>query len=177
MPKEYTELTRLGKIRRLRAVVFKALESYDLAVQDIRFFTIETNTMFQIRSNSGERFILRIYSDEETTLKENQAEIFWLNALVRDTDLNVTEPVARKDGKYITIVSVPGVPPSRRCVLFRWIPGRTLEEDISPENYYRLGQSLAKLHRHAKTLNPLPREINPKRWDKVFYYPDRAGSL
>ena len=116
--------------------------------------------------------MLRIYSDEETTLKENQAEIYWLNALVLDTNLNVTEPIPRKDGKYITIVTVPGVPPERRCVLFRWVPGRTLEEQVSPENYYLFGQALARLHQHAETLNPLPLGINPKRWDKVFYYPD-----
>ena len=169
---KYNQLTRLGKIRRLHRVVNIALEAYDLEVSQIKFLTIETNTHFKILTPSGERYVLRIYSDEETTLKENRAELFWLNALVRDTDLKVTEPILRTDGNYITIVTVPGVPPERRCVLFKWIPGRTLEEQVSPENYYILGESLAKLHLHAATLNPLPPEINPKRWDKVFYYPD-----
>jgi len=116
--------------------------------------------------------VLRIYSDEETTLKENQAEIYWLTALLRDTDLRVSEPVARKDGDYISIVTVPDVPEDRRCVLFKWIPGNTLEENLSPENYHKLGQGLAELHQHARSLNPLPAQINPKKWDKVFYYPD-----
>jgi len=165
-------LTRLGKIRRLRAVVFQALKAYDLDVAEVKFLAIETNTHFEVRSISGERFVLRIYSDEETTLVENRAELFWLTALIRDTNLKVTEPIARKDGKYITVVTVPGVPPDRRCVLFRWIPGKTLDEQVTPEYYYKLGQNLAKLHIHAQTLNPLPPEINPKRWDKVFYYPD-----
>lgn len=172
MMKPYDELTRLGKIRRLRPLVFKALEAYDLPVAWVKFLTIETNTMFQIRSTNGENFVLRIYSDEETTLRENQAEMFWLDALKRDTDLKVTEPVARRDGEYITIASVPGVPAERRCVLFKWIPGRALENYLSPENYYKYGQVLAKLHNHASTLKPLPPHIQPKRWDKVFYYPD-----
>ena len=172
MPKDYSQLTRLGKIRRLHRVVSKALEAYDLQVAQIKFLTIETNTLFEIRSKSGERFALRIYSDEETTLKENQAEIFWLTALVRDSDLKVTEPVPRKDGEYISLVTVPDVPPNRRCVLYRWIPGRTLGDRNNPEYYYKLGQCLAKLHNHAETLNPLPPEIDPKRWDKAFYYPD-----
>lgn len=170
--KPFDELTRLGKIRRLRPLVFKALEQYDLQVEQVKFFTIETNTMFQIRTEDSEKLMLRIYSDEETTLKENQAEMFWLDALMRSTDLNVSEPVARRDGEYITIVRVPGVPGERRCVLFRWIPGRTLENSLSPENYYKFGQTLAKLHEHASTLKPLPPYIQPKQWDKVFYYPD-----
>jgi Ser/Thr protein kinase RdoA (MazF antagonist) len=129
--KPYHELTRLGNIRRLRQIVLKALEEYDLRVEWVKFLTIETNTMFQIRSTGGERFVLRIYSDEETTLRENQAEMFWLEALARDTDLKVTEPIARRDGEYITIVSAPGVPEDRRCALFKWVPGRTLVNYLS----------------------------------------------
>lgn len=170
--KPFDELTRMGKIRRLRRLVLKVVEAYDLRVASVRFLTIETNTMFQIRSADGEKYVLRIYSDEETTLRENQAEMFWLDALKRDTDLKATEPVARRDGEYITIASVPGVPANRRCVLFKWIPGRALENYLSSENYYSFGQVLAKLHNHASTLKPLPPHIQPKRWDKVFYYPD-----
>ncbi len=170
--KAYDKLTRPGRLRRLRQIVLKALEQYDLCVKWVKFLTIETNTMFQIRSEDGERFVLRIYSDEETTVRENQAEMYWLAALKRDTDLKVTEPIARRDGEYITIVSVPGVPDERRCVLFKWIPGRTLENYLNSENYYKYGQTLAKLHNHATTLNPLPQNIRPKKWDKVFYYPD-----
>jgi Ser/Thr protein kinase RdoA (MazF antagonist) len=116
--KPYHELTMKGKLRRLRQLVLMALESYDLCVEGVKFLTIETNTMFQIRSANGDKFVIRIYSDEETTLKENQAEMFWLNALNRDTDLNITEPIARRDGEYITMVSIPGVPEEKRCVLF-----------------------------------------------------------
>ena len=170
--KSYNELTRLGKIRRLRQLVFKTLEQYEIHVEWVKFLTIETNTMFQIQAEKDEKFVLRIYSDEETTLRENRAEMFWLDALKRDTDLKVTEPVARRDGEYISIISVPGVPEERRCVLFKWVPGRTLENYLSTANYYKFGQTLAKLHNHASTLRPLPSSIQPKKWDKVFYYPD-----
>ncbi|MGB2963848.1 MAG: phosphotransferase [Anaerolineales bacterium] len=172
MQKPYHELTRLGKIRRLHKIALKALEEYDLSIAWVKFLTIETNTMFQVRSTAGERFVHRIYSDEETTLRENQAEMLWLTALARDTDLEVSEPIPRTDGKYITIINEPGVSKDRRCVLFKWVPGRPLENYLNPENYYKLGQILAKLHDHASTLTPLPQHILPKKWDKVFYYPD-----
>jgi Ser/Thr protein kinase RdoA (MazF antagonist) len=168
----YDKLTRLGKIRRLRQVALKALEQYELRVKWVKFLSIETNTMFQIRSEDNDRYVLRIYSDEETTLRENQTEMFWLNALKRDTDIKVTEPIARRDGECITVVCVPGVPGRRRCALFKWIPGRPLENHICAENYYKYGQTSAKLHNHASTLKPLPPNIRPKKWDKVFYYPD-----
>jgi Ser/Thr protein kinase RdoA (MazF antagonist) len=134
--------------------------------------TVETNTMFKVQSSEGENFVLRIYSDEETTLTENQTEIFWLQALLRDTEIKVSEPVARKDGEFISIADVPGVPGEKRCVLFRWIPGRVLEKHLNPANYFKLGQVMARLHDHSESLRPLPSSIRPKRWDQVFYYPD-----
>lgn len=170
--KSFEELTERGKLRRLRKLVLAALEHYDLQVKWVRFLAAETNTMFQLQSEDGEKYVLRIYSDEETTLRENQAEMFWLNALIRDTDLKVTEPVSRRDGETITIASVPGVPGKKRCVLFKWVPGRVLENNLTSQIHYKLGQTQATLHNHAETLNPLPTHIQPKRWDKVFYYPD-----
>jgi Ser/Thr protein kinase RdoA (MazF antagonist) len=170
--KPYDALTPRGQQRRLRQLVFRALERYNLEVKRVRFLTHETNAMFRVETVDGGKFVLRIYSDDETTLRDNQAEMFWLDALKRDTDLKVTEPVARRDGETITVASVPGVPGERRCVLFKWIPGRTLEGYLNPENYYRLGQLQARLHNHAESLNPLPPAIQPKRWDRVFYYPD-----
>jgi Ser/Thr protein kinase RdoA (MazF antagonist) len=170
--KPYSELTRLGKLRRLHLLAVKALENYALDVKWIKFLTIETNTMFKVQSLEGENFVLRIYSDEETTLTENQTEIFWLHALMRDTNLRVSEPVARKDGEFISIVNVPGVPGDKRCVLFRWIPGRVLENYLNPDNYFQLGVVMARLHDHAESLRPLPPSIQPKKWDRAFYYPD-----
>jgi Ser/Thr protein kinase RdoA (MazF antagonist) len=170
--KPYPELTRKGKIRRLRRLAVKVLKDYDLNVKWIKFLTIDTNTMFKVQSVAGDNFVLRIYSDEETTLRENQTEIFWLKALINDTDLKVSEPVPRKDGEYISLTSLPGVPGEKRCVLFKWIPGRALEKTLNAKNYYKLGETMAKLHDHAETLNPLPQFVQPKKWDKAFYYPD-----
>ncbi len=128
--------------------------------------------MFQVKVEDGAKCVLRIYSDGESTLLENQAEMFWLDAIKRDTSLRVTEPVPRRDGAYISIIDMDGVPGGQRGVLFRWIPGTTLESRLNADNYYKLGQVMAQLHDHAQTLNPLPDEIQPKIWNKVFYYTD-----
>ncbi|MCJ7535820.1 MAG: phosphotransferase [Anaerolineales bacterium] len=170
--KPFNELTRRGKLRRLRNLAVKALTDYDLRVQWIKFLADDTNISFKVRSVDGENFVLRIYSDEETTLTENQAEVFWLQALKRDTDLNLAEPVPRKDGESITLASVDGVPGEKRCILFKWVPGRVLEKSLIPQNYFKLGVTMAKMHDHAEALKPLPDFIQPKKWDRAFYYPN-----
>ena len=170
--KPFNQLTRLGKLRRMRSLANKALADYDLSVQWIKFLADDTNISFKVHSLDGDNYVLRIYSDEETTLAENQAEVFWLEALKKDTDLKFTEPVSRSDGDTITLASQEGIPGKKRCILFTWVPGRALEESLNPDNYFKLGVTLAKLHYHAESLRPLPDSIKPKQWDKAFYYPN-----
>lgn len=175
--KPFEELTRLGKIRRQRKLILAALEQYDLPVTTVKFLADHTNTLFEIRTGTGGRYAMRIYSDGETTLKENRAEMFWLNALKQDTDIKITEPIANRNGELVTIVNVPDLPADQRCALFGWIPGLPLAEAkgaTNVENYQLYGKALAQLHNHAESLNPLPADIYPKRWDKVFYYENEA---
>ncbi len=175
--KPFEELTRLGKIRRQRQLIYAALEQYDLPVTAVKFLADHTNTLFEIRTETGGRYAMRIYSDGETTLKENRAEMFWLNALKRDTDIKITEPIENREGECVTIVNVPNLPADQRCALFKWIPGQTLagaKGATNVQNYQLYGKALAQLHNHAQSLNPLPADIHPKRWDKVFYYENES---
>ena len=100
-------------------------------------------------------------------LAENQTEMFWLSALARDTDLRLTEPVARTDGELITFISMDGVPGEKRCALYKWVPGVQLVKHVNTRTYHQLGGIMAKLHNHVETLR-LPGYINPKHWNKVF---------
>jgi len=167
----FEKLTRRGQLRRLHRMVYELLANYDLEIAKVSFLTTETNTYFKVTTTSGEKYALRIYSDEETTVRENVAEFFWLDALMRDTDIRVTRPVARIDGEYLSIVNQSGLPPDRRCALFEWVPGTRLEQGITPGRYCQLGRIMAGLHSHAERLK-LPDHIQPKRWDSVFYYWD-----
>jgi len=169
--KKFSELSGRGKSNRLRKVALRALENYDLPVISVRLLTVETNTYFRVDTSDGRKFAMRIYSNEETTLKDNLAEVYWLNAIKRDTDIPAPRPVSMRNGDFIAVVDIPEMPDERRCVLFEWIPGKSIGEDISIEDYYKLGRLQALLHDHAAALKPPP-EIRPKSWDKVFYYPE-----
>ncbi|MBT3314843.1 MAG: phosphotransferase [Anaerolineae bacterium] len=169
--KPYEELTFRGKILRLRKLCIKALENYLIDVARVRYLTTESTTMFRVDTTDGSKYVIRLYSEFDSSLAENQTEMFWLAALARDTDLRVVESVARKDGDYITFVSMEGIPNEKRCALYKWVPGVQLAEHISPKNYEQFGQIVAQMHNHAEGLE-LPNYVQPKRWDKVFYFPD-----
>ncbi len=168
--KPYEELTFRGKILRLRKLCIKALEDYPIDVARVRYLTTESTTMYRVDATDGQKYVIRLYSHADSSLAENRTEMYWLAALARDTDLRVVEPVARKDGEYITFVSMDGIPHERRCALYKWLPGVPLEEHVSVETYHQLGAIMAALHNHSENLS-LPKEIMPKRWDKTFYFP------
>ena len=140
----------------------------------VRYLATESTTMFRVDARDGQKYVIRLYSELDSSLAENQTEMFWLSALARDTDLRVTQPVARRDGEYLTFVSVTGVPGEKRCALYRWVPGVQLEAYVSPKTYRQLGVIMAGLHNHAESLD-LPAHIRPKRWDKVFYFPNEQA--
>jgi len=172
--KPYDELTFRGKIQRLRGLCLKALEDYPIEVARVRYLTTESTTMFRVEARDGGKYVFRIYSLMDSSLAENRAEMFWLAAVVRDTDLPVVRPVPRADGEYLSILSAAGVPGERRCALYEWVPGVPLEERLSRETFRQLGAVMAGLHNHAEELG-VPGDIRPKRWDKVFYFPGESA--
>lgn len=131
---------------------------------------VHTNTIFRVDSANGHRYALRICTPGEHTLEDNLAEVAWLTALARDTQLNVATPILNQTGEYVTLAHAEGVPEERRCILFSWIPGEVLEHQLSEPNYWKLGLAAALLHNHAANF-VMPADLRPMRWDRVFYWP------
>lgn len=63
--------------------------------------------------------------------------------------------------------SAAGVPGPRRYVLFEWIPGKPLAQDMTPTRYEHLGKLSARLHLPGANYEP-PHQ--PMAWDQVFYW-------
>ena len=166
--KPYPTLTVRGQARRLRHLAMNALASYDLDVARLRLVTNDVNGIFRIDASDGRKFILRVTAPEEGhTLEHVSAEMDWLAALARDTDLNVPRPLPARDGSLVVETGADGVPELRLCEIFSWVDGKNLVEDLSESNIARLGELSAKLHAHALTYHP-PRELSLLRFDRVF---------
>jgi Ser/Thr protein kinase RdoA (MazF antagonist) len=170
--KSYSALTELGQARRLRALALNALKEYDLNVSRLSLVTNDLNGIFRLDVLGGNKYILRItvpeggHNDDHLT-----AEMDWLTALARDTDLNVPRPMPTRSGTLFTEAEAEGVPEPRLCAIFSWVPGTDLAKHISPANLTKLGRLMARLHMHALTYN-LPERLNLLRFDQVFPFPE-----
>ncbi|HSG85509.1 MAG TPA: phosphotransferase, partial [Candidatus Limnocylindrales bacterium] len=84
-----------------------------------------------------------------------------------ETGLRVPVPVPNRAGDAVTRVEVRGVPDARDCVLFDWVPGRQLDDDLRPDTMAAYGALAAQLHEHAATFRPSP-TFEIVRYDRVF---------
>jgi Ser/Thr protein kinase RdoA (MazF antagonist) len=162
---DFEYLPRGTQIRRLRRLAQSALTAYDLEQAQLTPLHHFLNTTFRIDiPDQRQRYVLRIsragYQDAATI----RSELLWLQAIRRETDLVVPEPLANRDGLLLTTAEVPDVPGPRHCALFRWVDGRFHNATLSPADLERVGMLMAKLHLHVQRFT-VPDGFMRKRWD------------
>lgn len=112
-----------GQAKRLKIMAIKALDQYDLELSEIQLVGLFTNAVFRLRTTIGQNYFLRICRPDWRTESDLISEIIWLQALNRDTNIRVTEPIPTKSGNFFVESFVEAVPEVRRCVVMSWIPG------------------------------------------------------
>lgn len=170
--KPFSSLTVRGQARRLRTLALNALTCYDLELARLRLVSNDMNGIFRLDTLDGRKFILRVTLPQGGhNLDHVAAEMDWLAALARDTDLSVPVPLPAKDGSLVVEAAAAGVPEPRLCAVFSWVPGKDLVEDMSTANIARLGELMARLHSHALSYRP-PAGLSLLRFDQVFPFPE-----
>jgi Ser/Thr protein kinase RdoA (MazF antagonist) len=172
--KEYKQLTRLGRLRRLRVLARLALKMYGLEDARLTFIQYEGNVTFRVDvspphqpiTRNGayirDRYLLRIHTS--SNLQGIASEMIFLDALRHEADLPVPEPVPTLDGKLLIQVSTPGVPQGRIVSLMRWIDARRLTMGFRPSHFHAWGVMAAQLHAFASRWQP-PKDFKRPHWD------------
>jgi Ser/Thr protein kinase RdoA (MazF antagonist) len=143
-----------------------------LDVARLRLVTNDMNGIFRIDTRDGRKFILRVTLPEGGHTRDHvAAEMDWLAALARDTNLSVPRPLPARDGSLVVEAAASGVPEARLCEIFSWVNGKDLAENISEVSMSKLGELMAGLHLHALTYHP-PSKLSLLRFDRVFPFPE-----
>ena len=187
---------------RAAALAELALGRYGLRDARLRPLSWGFKQVFMVESPSRGRFTLKMYGmppevgEEERSdpryrtgpglrLPETlHAQLLWLSALRRETDLAVPEPVPLPDGSLVGEASFADLPPlrallrrvsarhrelyrpdhpARRFALLRWVPGEPKRTPTTAD-LSRVGELAAGLHDHAEGYRPPDASALP-RWD------------
>jgi Ser/Thr protein kinase RdoA (MazF antagonist) len=131
-------------IGQLRQLAQAALDQQGIAVRRLRWMGEHSNHLFCADTADGDRLVVRVCLPGGRSDAELDAELAWLAALTRDTDLTV--PVAR----FSTRLATPDLPGGGRCIGFGWVNGRRCERRPSRRLTADLGRVLAILHAHGR---------------------------
>jgi hypothetical protein len=141
----FSSLSSRAQVLRLKVFVLGILERYGFKNPKLKLLSHGYNTFFRVDANS-QKFALRLGVNSLRSLGNVSAELAWLQALTRDTDLIVPKPVATLDEKLIVSQEMDGIARAIHCVLFEWLSGSDVLEinsratlwsvlDASPHNF------------------------------------------
>jgi Ser/Thr protein kinase RdoA (MazF antagonist) len=164
------DASRIAKeASRLLPLAHKVLKRYPFLTREVEHLATHSNVMFRVIGERGQQLVLRVGSPHGNTRSNIEYEVAWLDALNRDTDLDVVRPIRTAGGSLIVDEFDPLIGKERPCVLFTWVPGAPLGNKAGPFGYRMLGQLAASLQAHGRLWRP-ERPEGMRRWDRVFYY-------
>lgn len=165
--------SRRAQIALMRRVALAALDRYGLPQGTLRFVTHGENTTFRHDSAAGQHLVRvhrpRRHGRDVDSAMAIRSEISWLRAIRAETDLSVPEALAAGDGATTVEASAAGA--TRVCSVLRWMDGRIFEGSAHPIHLHRLGDAMARLHRHSDGWTPPPDFVRI-RWDHETFFGD-----
>jgi Ser/Thr protein kinase RdoA (MazF antagonist) len=165
---EFAALTTRQQVNKLRAVAFEALRAYPLEVKRLRLLSHGFNTIFRVDDARGQKFALRLNVNSRRTLENVRAELAWLEALKRETDLRVPVVVPTREGNLLQSLQHENAPRTLLSALFEWIPGPDIGENLSDAVVEEIGALTAKLQIHGSSFK-LPNGCELPTTESIFY--------
>lgn len=160
---------RQAEATRLLPLAERVLKRYSFLTREVTHLATHSNVMFRVVTESGEQMVLRVGTPHANSRSNIEIEVSWLDAVARETDLDVVRPVRTAAGNLITDEFDEALDKERSCVLFTWVPGQPMAEGSGTFAYRLLGAMCASLQEHGRTWSP-PDGSDVRRWDEVFYY-------
>ena len=154
---------------RLLPLAQRVLKRYPFLTREVAHLATHSNVMFRVVNEKGQQMVLRVGTPHANERSNLEIEVAWLDALNRDTELEVVRPIRTAGGSLIVDEYDEGLGKERSCVLFSWIPGQPMAQGAGTFGYRLLGAMCASLQEHGKTWTP-PNAEQMRKWDEVFYY-------
>lgn len=133
----------------------QALAQYDLKINTITPIGQSGSTVFKVEDEHGKFYSLRLHIPRISTLEPVwtqpdvlESELVWLEALSRETDLIVPEPVRNREGSFVTRVN------DVHCTVLGWVDGEQKPYFSTEQELKAVAEMTAALHRHASQWNP-----------------------
>jgi Ser/Thr protein kinase RdoA (MazF antagonist) len=167
--RDFAGLTELGRARRLRPLAFAALEAYDLTVLSLRLIDDGWNCVFRVETPDRPLALRVTRPTPGRDAASVHSEVAFMTALSEATDIQVPRVIPNRSGEPVTMAEATGVPEARACVVFGWLGGRLLGEQVTSRRWHDLGDLVGRMHHFAEGWTPPAGFVAPT-YDSVLPY-------
>lgn len=145
-------------------VARRALAEYGLDGSSLQLLNLSENATYAVQDDAtGHRSILRVHRQNYHLPHQIEAELDWLDALRRDSDVIVPRVLEAADGRRVVAVDSDGT--DRYVVHFAMVAGAEPDEDtVTVDDFHTLGRITAALHEHSHTWTR-PASFSRFAWD------------
>ncbi len=156
---------------RFEDIVRQALAQYGMQGCALAFIRHSDNVTYKVESPGAGAYLLRIHVPVVAAMGSHgsdpqaiRSELAWLEALSRDTDLVLQQPVRNRAGELVTRISPSDGGAPVHCTLLHWVAGQPYHRDLESEDTARqIGTILARLHLHAAQWERPEGFVRPRR--------------
>lgn len=152
--------SRATQLRMVRSAALSALADYAISPTGVRLIQYEDNAVYRVDS-ADSRHMLRLSIREGRTVPEQRSETEWTAALRADSGLLAPRVVPAANGEPVSTLDSTQFDEPVTVVLFEWIAGKAAPEYTRGDTAWRLGETTARLHEHAKQYRPGPGFTRP----------------
>lgn len=172
----FADLSDRAQVNRVRAAAMRTLAHYPVEPARLRLLQHDFNTTFRLDTVDGAKFAVRVDLNRRKPTSALDAEMAWLVAIDRDTELTVPAPLPARDGRLHVPVVVEGVDAVLHLAVMSWLPGRDLDVPTVPATR-ELGRQMARLHEHARSWSRPPGIEFPAVDTVLMDSPDRLRTI
>jgi Ser/Thr protein kinase RdoA (MazF antagonist) len=162
----------------------QALAEYSVKDPHLAFIRQSDTISYKVEAPAGNTYLLRLHTPLNQAIGTHGAdtsavnsEILWREALCRDTDLVLQQPIRNKNNAFVTSIEVPGGGELVNCTLLRWVAGESYSRDLETEDTaFQIGKITATLHNHANQWD-IPGGFNRPKRDTAYFEKVLRGIL
>ena len=166
--KDFGSLTKLGKARRYRWALVRALEEYPIEAKSLNPVSFDSRPVYRVCTH--ERcYAAKFYNPSQHLLAQLLGEVQFLDHISGNGDSNIETPFPNRFGGFVTEIKGPWLPEPAYIVLYGWLPGRQLRNHIYTRSYRHLGRCSAWVHKASSDFTP-DWEFDILTNDRVFYW-------
>jgi Ser/Thr protein kinase RdoA (MazF antagonist) len=172
---KFAALSQRAQVLRMRSVAVEALMHLPVSASRLTLLEHGFNTTFRIDTTDGTKLAMRINVNSRRSPANIAAELQWIDALARETDLSVAAPLRTIGGDLVASIFSPDLGRGLSVAVFSWLNGRDLGEAPTPEKMRAAGRAMAMLHDHGATWRPSNGAEMSVFGDTFWGHPDRPN--